>query len=374
MKDRSSSGPVGKVVGVVFGGLFATVWILGWSAATLTFDVVWTRAVLAQRRAVSYPTTQGTVLGSHVRESDDSEGGTSYSPKVRYGYEVGGRRYECDVYRHGMSGSGRRRANAMVAAHPVGRAVTVYYNPADPSDAVLRPGLVAGDFFMPLFMTPFNLVMVVSWLVVGAVLGRPLIKPSPAGVRIRHDGMILRLRPEAFPPVAAAAIAAGLATIPCIFIAGFAGGPDAAPAFIYASWGFVLTVALLAYFRTARPQWAGHIDLVIDPWRKTMTLPRTHGRREAVDVAFADVTAVDVEHRQNTDSEGTVTHDYLPTLRWKDRERVERSGILAKWGDSERAERFAAWLRERIGLKQQPARATAEAPASAAGPTGRAGT
>ena len=174
---------------------------------------------------------------------------------------------------------------------------------------------------------------------------------------MRHEGMNLRFRPEGFPPLAAAALAAGAAAFVCIFPVGIAGGPDAPPALIFAGWAVVLAAPLFMYFRVALPQWAGHIDLVIDPWRKTMTLPTTHGRRDAVVVSLSDVTAVDVEHREKTDSEGAVTHTYLPTLRWEDARGVQHSDVLASWGDADRAERFAAWLRERAGLKPEAATA-----------------
>src|SRR5688572_18513548 len=122
MKARSSSATAGKVVGGIFGALFVALWVLGWSAVTLTFDVVWVKSVLAQWRAASYPTAAGTVTSSRVRESTDSEGARSFAAKVAYAYDVGGRRYECERYRHGVMGSGRRPASAVVASHPPGRA------------------------------------------------------------------------------------------------------------------------------------------------------------------------------------------------------------------------------------------------------------
>jgi hypothetical protein len=216
---------------------------------------------------------------------------------------------------------------------------------------VLRPGLEAGDFFMPLFMTPFNMIMVASWVVAVLILVERFVKPRPAGVRVRHEGMNVRVRPQAFLPMAAAAAAAAVAAFVCIFPVAIAGGSDAPPALIFAAWGVVLAVAVLIYFRTALPQWAGHRDLVIDPWRKTITLPRTRGRQESVQVQLSDVIAVEVEHREDTDSDGDVRHTYLPTLKSKDSRGGERTDVLASWNDSDRADRFAAWLRERVGIK-----------------------
>jgi hypothetical protein len=353
MTDRSASGLAGKVIGGVFGCLFGVAWVLGWSAVTLTFDIIWVKSLIGQVRAQSYPTAAGVILSSRVHESSDSEGGSSYSAKIRYAYDVGGRRYECDRYRYGMMGSGRRGAQAVAASYPAGRGIVVHYNPANPADAVLRPGVQAGDFFLPLFMTPFNLIMLASWLVTVLIFAGAFIKPQPAGVKVRHEGMNLRVRPDGFPPVAAAAVAAGAAAFVCIFPVGIAGGPDASPTVIFAAWGVVLAAAVLIYFRSALPQWAGHRDLVIDPWRKTMTLPRMHGRKESVQLQLSDVTGVEMEHREKTDSDGDVSHTYLPTLKWKDSRGVQHSDVLASWKDSDRAERFAAWLRERTGINSR---------------------
>jgi uncharacterized protein DUF3592 len=352
MTQRGSTGTAGKIVGGVFGCLFGAVWVLGWSAVTLTFDVIWVKSLVGQVRAESYPTAAGTILSSRVHESSDSEGGSSYSAKIRYAYDVGGRRYECDRYRYGVMWSGRRRAQSVAASYPAGRSVSVHYNPANPADAVLRPGLEAGDFFLPLFMTPFNLIMLASWVVLALVMASPVIKTLPAGVKVRHEGMNLRVRPDGFPPLAAAAVAAGAAAFVCVFPVAIAGGPDAPPWVIFAGWAVVLAAAVFMYLRSALPQWAGHIDLVIDPWRKTLTLPRTHGRRESICVALSDVTAVEVQHRKTTDADGDVNHTYLPTLQWKDPAGGGRhSGVIASWGDEGRAQRFAAWLRERVGVK-----------------------
>ena len=131
MTEPVSPRAVGKVIGTTFGFLFGVVWVLGWSAVTLTFDVIWVRSVAAQVRASSWPAAPGTVVSSRVHESRKSES-TSYTPKIRYTYDVGGRRYECERYRYGMAMSGRRWAKAAVASCPAGRAVTVHYNPENP--------------------------------------------------------------------------------------------------------------------------------------------------------------------------------------------------------------------------------------------------
>lgn len=87
---------------------------------------------------------------------------------------------------------------------------------------------------------------------------------------------------------------------------------------------------------------------MIDPVRKVLTLPQTFGRREALDVPFADVREVAVVERVSNDSDGP-SYRYEPTVRCVDpRAGYVKDAVLAKWPDRAKAEAFAAWLREAI--------------------------
>lgn len=93
-------------------------------------------------RSSSWPTTEGKITYSALR----SEG----APGLWYEYRVQGTRYVAEFYRVG--GNATPFASVAKAAserYPEGRAVKVYYNPNDPSEAVLEPGVWYGNFIFP---------------------------------------------------------------------------------------------------------------------------------------------------------------------------------------------------------------------------------
>jgi Protein of unknown function (DUF3592) len=128
--------PPGAVVqGVLF---FTAAGIL----TTLSFASDMRRAAAAAR----WPTMTGTILSS-IAESHRSlvPGGrgqtvTQWSPVVEYSYRVQGRDYHGSRLAFGADVAGPRDfAEAIVARYPAGREVTVHFDPANPSFAVLEP-------------------------------------------------------------------------------------------------------------------------------------------------------------------------------------------------------------------------------------------
>jgi hypothetical protein len=92
----------------------------------------------------AWPGTQGVVSEARVTSSShtDSDGETSYSysPHVEYTYQVGGQEYLGQNITFGFKqGYGSpAKAEAITARYPAGGAVTVYYDPANPQQAVLE--------------------------------------------------------------------------------------------------------------------------------------------------------------------------------------------------------------------------------------------
>jgi hypothetical protein len=94
----------------------------------------------ARQTAQAWPSTSGTVLMStiQVRRTGRSR---SEIPVVVYQYQVGGQMYQGQVIRAGDQFGTIRvmgQAQATVARYPVGAAVTVYYDPANPANAALE--------------------------------------------------------------------------------------------------------------------------------------------------------------------------------------------------------------------------------------------
>ncbi len=145
-----------------------------------------------QQAASAFPAVEGTITDAKVAEESDADG-TSYGAQLCYAYQVAGRNYTGERDRYGKTFGSQKFAARSVRAHPPGSKVTVYYNPADPSDALLRPGLSAFDFFMLLFLLPFNIIAVGAW-----AMALKTMRPAgemPPGLRILNRETESRVRP-----------------------------------------------------------------------------------------------------------------------------------------------------------------------------------
>ena len=97
--------------------------------------------LINQRRAQAsqaWPAVAGQITGSRLG-TQSSDDGTSYFPMVHYQYAVAGQAYQNDriVFGGGITGN-RGPAETILARYPVGHTVPVYYNPANPQEAVLE--------------------------------------------------------------------------------------------------------------------------------------------------------------------------------------------------------------------------------------------
>lgn len=100
--------------------------------------------VSEQRASASWPIVQGTVVSAKVIERR-RRGGPSFRPEIEYDYTVNGTAHRSDRYRVIHNWRTTSLAAEIVARHPPGTAVTVYYDPSNPARAVLSPGGAWGD-------------------------------------------------------------------------------------------------------------------------------------------------------------------------------------------------------------------------------------
>ena len=260
------------ITGSCGGVLFALVFVGFWSAITLVFDVMLVISAWRQIRAESYPSVVGAITHSEVDAHHDSDG-TTYSVDVEYVYMVDDRQYEGDRYRYGQMGSSDNNAHRIVASLPVGKEVPVYYNPADPADAVLKTGIEGSDLFMALFMTPFNLVMLGGWHVLGRGVYVRLLKPPAGGARVVHHGFRAHVYSFSRPALAAAAATLLGTSFVSVFIVGFGFGFNPPVEVIVTVWTVVLLLTLGAAVAVAVRGGPGKETLVIDQAEETIPLP-----------------------------------------------------------------------------------------------------
>ena len=111
---------------------------------------------------------QGTVLESGIdadTRTGDTGTSTTYQAEILYEYTVNGKEHVGNRVSFGDYGSSDRlRAERIHRRYRVEDAVTVYYNPDDPDDAVLEPGFSRSSFmfigFGAIFFVPGLLMMI----------------------------------------------------------------------------------------------------------------------------------------------------------------------------------------------------------------------
>jgi hypothetical protein len=112
---------------------------IGFGLALLLFFVGYRRRLM---RANAWPVVPGRVTVSRVEQRGGGyDGGThkSYEAIVEFRYQVGDLHYSSRQIALGLERSGSRKsADAIVVRYPVGAAVEVHYDPANPSEAALE--------------------------------------------------------------------------------------------------------------------------------------------------------------------------------------------------------------------------------------------
>lgn len=95
-------------------------------------------------RGYTWPHVNGTVISSAARSERMNSGKgewISHWPEVRYEYTVDNRHVTADRIRFIVRGMNEKETQRVVGSYPVGKAVTVYYDPRDAAASVLEPGI-----------------------------------------------------------------------------------------------------------------------------------------------------------------------------------------------------------------------------------------
>ena len=331
-----------------------SVWLVGWTAGTGYFDYQVGRGFIKQLAACNYNSTTGTILRSQVIDRSDDDG-SSYAVDISYQYTVNDRVYSSNVFNHGMKSASQTWANSVVTQHPAGSTAIVYFDPANPQDALLTQGIDGSMLHAVVFLIPFNVIALATlYAMVGALFFKKRGARAPAGgVPIRADGHLTRASLHSLTPLLAAAIAVGGSAFVLTFALVFTTGPYPSPLWpgILALLSVVGAGCVAYQFASERIR-AGKIDLVIDPQRKIIQLPPTCGRKAPLTVAMDALAAIEVEKYSKTDNDGDTTHYFSPTLAWSDPAGLRTAHVI-EWTDQERAEAFVKWLREALGAAPQ---------------------
>jgi hypothetical protein len=139
--------------------LLLTVGIIGF--VFLILNVIFLTIIFLMRRKMAavrqWPSTMGTVTASSIEQRHSSDSGWVDYPVIQYSYQVGAQPYQGMKLAPGpdVGGSGARK---VVARYPAGAQVMVFYNPQNPSEAVLETKAPA-QWLMGLLLVIFDCVL-----------------------------------------------------------------------------------------------------------------------------------------------------------------------------------------------------------------------
>lgn len=123
--------------------------------------VVYYAYMIMRSNAVrNWPTTEGTVLTAGIDRKYVYKAGYTFAPVVVYEYNVNGQTYRSDKM-HYMRVYGSRKQSSIIDYTPNTK-VLVYYNPYNPAQAVLIPGVPRRINFLVYFFG--------TWVIAGLVL------------------------------------------------------------------------------------------------------------------------------------------------------------------------------------------------------------
>jgi hypothetical protein len=331
--------------------VFLAIFALIWSAITLVMNVSIAHDVGRQFDSRHFPSVDGIVTHSEVAIHHGSKGRISYSADIEYSFKLGRIHYNGSRLRFNNStqGSGENQAQVLVDAHPAGSSVPVYYDPHNPEESLLFPGITGMEFFPGLFLTPFNCIMLGFLFWLGGSLRELIFHPVAGGVKIFSDGLNTHVRLPQLSVFYWGLLTTGGMAFVSIFIVGFSTGMQPSIPLAVAS----LVLVYLAGLATALWQWfkirQGVDDLLINDTAGTLELPLTFGRKERLTIRFGAVESVFVEQIVHRSSKGGISYTYAPTLQLRGGEPSQHK--LADWGDRRRADDLADWLRRQLRLE-----------------------
>ena len=145
----------------IFGLIFA---LLICIAVSVGMYFWWSHARAELKASKSWPSVQGEIVRSDIkkRQEYDSEKKRyyyMYSPDISYAYVVNSNQYHGHRITFGdMATKSRKRVVRILKDYPVGKKVTVYYDPARPDRSVLVKKMGGGGYVVLIVGLMFGLL------------------------------------------------------------------------------------------------------------------------------------------------------------------------------------------------------------------------
>jgi hypothetical protein len=317
-----------------------------WTSLMLTADFVVVETSVRQARSVNFASTIGKMVQSEIGKGAMSHRGV----EIGYNYTVNGNNYTGHHYRYDDRNEAWEYSTA-IDAFPRWSERKVYYNPDDPADSVLDPGLDGCDLLLLLFATPLNVVTLALWVAVVQSRRGKKASELAGGVPILKRGGEIRAQLAAFSPAAAALVALGVAAFLFAFPVVSIGGFMPTMTVMLVVWALVLTAAVAAFGWTFKKNRSGAYDLRIDEVSRVVTLPLIGGRRKPLSLARNEILAVSLQCRITKTPSGDY-FSYLPAINRVANEPELPTIRLVTWGWTEaKARAFGQWLSGQLGVE-----------------------
>ena len=330
--------------GSLFGGVLLLLFGFAWCAFLLFLDLDLMGKVWQQNATTEWPSTEAVILKSEVSRKTTSKGRASYGLEVLYRYSVDGATQTNDQYAaQAVRSSDRDWTRARAKELKRGAQVTCYYNPSNPSEAVLRRGIDGSDLFILMFLTPFHAVAAAILWGGASVLWHGIFGSDPK-VRRRPGRLEERIFIGDWHPFGIFLAALGFGTFIAIFVVAIPFGFHPSLNVVLAIWGAVFLWALWAAVSNWLKKREGVFDLVLDFNSGTLSIPALHGRETREIVPFAEIeqiTAREVPSPTRRNKRRTTNELILRTRRGEE-------FILKKPSTLDHGQQWANWLQARI--------------------------
>jgi hypothetical protein len=316
-------------------GIFAIFWciLVGF------FDHFIFSTIFRQLESTRFAQAPAEIISSELKRNNSRDGDT-FGVKVQFRYTVDGREYSSDKYSFdNLSSSDSGWARQAVAKYFAGAQTTCYYDPADPSRAILKPGIDGSNIFLLMFITPFNVVgLGLIWY---ALIGdRPARRVLYLEDRIKN-AEIFTLNQWSPLGTLVATFTAG--SFLGMFLVAIPSGFHPSLMKVGVVWGSILVFAIAMAIWTYRQRRSGKYDLILDKHARTLTIPAMHRRPFPETIRFNEVEDFTAGSKKtgSGDDEKTVYEVFL--------QKTDGSKLLLKQDyTAASANSLAETLRERM--------------------------
>jgi len=317
-----------------------------WTGIVVAGTCVLVETTVRQHLALNFSTTKGRIVRSEIGQGSMSRRGV----EIEYTYAVDGVKYHGHRYRYDDHNVSMEWESTLVE-HPRWSSKKIYYDPQNPADALLEPGVDGADLLLLLFALSLNVLTFILWRAMFARLRENFHVQPAGGVRILKQSRETRVPLGDTSAFGAAFYTMGAVAFVAAFPVVIVGGFDPSMRLMQTTWAAVLAAGGAVFVWRLVRNWSGIYDLRINQNSQTIILPQTAGRHKPLSIVRREISGVSLQRRVSTGPSGTY-FSYLPALNHNGSEAESNPMKLITWGWSEaKARAFSQWLSQELGVE-----------------------